>query len=1052
VSVEPKPFQLASIEAAMRAFTASDHPRRFLVADEAGLGKTIVASGIVERMSKGRRVPLRVFYVCSNLAIAAQNLSRLVSFLSEDNLGSAVAKVDRPSLMPTKEMPTHERVQVFSLTPDTAIPMRHNRQRGGRLEERAFGQVLLDEILPSNIPGLHRALRLNVKPERFTVWVQYYRGLIRRGEIATGGFRTIFRDALRTEMGVEPGQQLPSRIRELIEQGEGLTFVAKLRSALAVAALEQVRPDLVIFDEFQRFRDLVDEAPDTNDAVEMVGSDADPTSALDEAAPRVLRAIRGDGTHHRPALLLLSATPYLPYRGREEVGVYTDPAKDFFTIVEFLFGGGFLGQEATSRARRLFSVLGEELRKGSPLSNRAQTARAQLRSLLSQVMSRTERPRSKSDGLETEEGNGVFEARLLPGDIHAFKHLKECLSEDDYGWAVPLWQSVPLAMQALGTRYKVWRRARPVPPPPDIALTPDNRRRLLTNGPWPHPRLRKLLEVMPLSRVALPWIAPSLPWWPLDGDWKGIGSAGTVDGKLLVFSRFRAVPVALSALISFSVEARALKGRRPGAELNYEAVTRRQFLNADPDRPALLMLFHPSPLLSQLNPLTRNRGTLNGAKASIQRQLRKLLSHLGVEVVSRIHRERRRPWELLAMLERRAGLWPKSRAAWHSVADSLKGSSGHEVGTRLRAMLVRWDQKATEEISEIDDDGEFKPLVDLALDSPGVVLARALQRHWPEVMLTSDNLGDLAGLCWRGLRSYFDAPWFAAALADGRDEFFPDAIRRSVVQGNLEAVLDEHFWFLAKAGGENWKERLNELESALRLRASNVVLHEKGPGSEPMRIRCHAAIPLNEVRAGSSGSGDAVPALDLDVAQEDRPLRPDEVRRAFNTPFWPHVLVTTSIGQEGLDFHPWCRALAHWDLCSGPVALEQREGRINRFAGLSVRRAIVNEVGKSPWEKTAAESPWKRLEASAQVALSDSTGLSPWWVVPGGTTQKLFLSVPGSEQLARRDALETERMLYRLVLGMSDQVDLLELIASREKWDVSTIREASLDLSASGAS
>src|SRR5262249_5220999 len=148
-----------------------------------------------------------------------------------------------------------------------------------------------------------------------------------------------------------------------------------------------------------------------------------------------------------------------------------------------------------------------------------------------------------------------------------------------------------------------------------------------------------------------------------------------------------------------------------------------------------------------------------------------------------------------------------------------KGPSGQEVGTRLRAMLSRWDQKATEEISEIDDDGEFKPLVDFVLDSPGVVLGRALQRHWPEVMNTPESLGDLAGLCWRGLRSYFDAPWFAATLADGRDEFFPDAIRRSVVQGNLEAVLDEHFWFLEKAGGENWKERLNELESALRLRA-----------------------------------------------------------------------------------------------------------------------------------------------------------------------------------------------------------------------------------------
>ena len=559
-------------------------------------------------------------------------------------------------------------------------------------------------------------------------------------------------------------------------------------------------------------------------------------------------------------------------------------------------------------------------------------------------MSRTERPRSTSGAREAGEDDGVLEARLLPPDLQAFKYLKECLREEDYGWAVPLWQSVPLPMQSLGTRYQVWKKARPATPTPDIALTPDARRRVSTDGPWPHPRFRALLEVMPLSQVALPWIAPSLPWWPLDGGWKANGSTGKIDGKLLVFSRFRAVPVALSALISFSVEARAQKRKRPGSELSYEDVTRRQFLNADPDRPALLALFHPSPLLTQINPLSRHRGSLNGAKASIQKQLRKLLSHLGVKVVPHIHRERRRPWELLAMLERRAGLWPISRAAWHSVADSLQSPSGQEAGTRLRAMLERWDHKATEEVSEIDDDGEFKPLVDLALDSPGVVLARALQRHWPEAMSTPENLGALAALCWRGLRSYFDAPWFAASLADGRDEFFPDAIRRAVVEGNLEAVLDEHFWFLAKAGAGDWKERLIELEGALRLRASNVVLHESGPGSEPMRLRCHAAVPLNEVRVGGGRGAEPIP--DLETAQDERPLRPDEVRRAFNTPFWPHVLITTSIGQEGLDFHSWCRALAHWDLCPGPVALEQREGRIDRFAGLSVRRAIVD----SAWE------------------------------------------------------------------------------------------------------
>ncbi|MBV5324700.1 MAG: hypothetical protein J0626_05215, partial [Rhodospirillaceae bacterium] len=59
-------------------------------------------------------------------------------------------------------------------------------------------------------------------------------------------------------------------------------------------------------------------------------------------------------------------------------------------------------------------------------------------------------------------------------------------------------------------------------------------------------------------------------------------------------------------------------------------------------------------------------------------------------------------------------------------------------------------------------------------------------------------------------------------------------------------------------------------------------------------------------------------------------LRTEDMRRAFNTPFWPHVLTTTSLGQEGLDFHVWCKQLLHWDLCASPLDLEQREGRIQR--------------------------------------------------------------------------------------------------------------------------
>ena len=47
-------------------------------------------------------------------------------------------------------------------------------------------------------------------------------------------------------------------------------------------------------------------------------------------------------------------------------------------------------------------------------------------------------------------------------------------------------------------------------------------------------------------------------------------------------------------------------------------------------------------------------------------------------------------------------------------------------------------------------------------------------------------------------------------------------------------------------------------------------------------------------------------------------MRKENIRNAFNSPMRPFVLATTSIGQEGLDFHNYCRVIMHWNLPSNP--------------------------------------------------------------------------------------------------------------------------------------
>jgi len=63
------------------------------------------------------------------------------------------------------------------------------------------------------------------------------------------------------------------------------------------------------------------------------------------------------------------------------------------------------------------------------------------------------------------------------------------------------------------------------------------------------------------------------------------------------------------------------------------------------------------------------------------------------------------------------------------------------------------------------------------------------------------------------------------------------------------------------------------------------------------------------------------------VKQETR----QRLMLAFNTPFFPEVLVASSVLAEGVDLHLSCRHVIHHDLSWNPSTLEQRTGRVDRI-------------------------------------------------------------------------------------------------------------------------
>lgn len=178
-------------------------------------------------------------------------------------------------------------------------------------------------------------------------------------------------------------------------------------------------------------------------------------------------------------------------------------------------------------------------------------------------------------------------------------------------------------------------------------------------------------------------------------------------------------------------------------------------------------------------------------------------------------------------------------------------------------------------------------------------------------------------------------------------------------------------------------------------------------------------------RKKSIGSSD-----NLDEAEY--PARSETIREAFNTPFWPHLLATTSVGQEGLDFHIWCDRVVHWDLCSSPVDLEQREGRIQRFASLTIRRALALREGTAALAGAVGKgkSPWIEINRLAEQNHSDDAGLSPWWTLPNAHVRRYVFSLPDGRDALRFRKLQDQRFLYRLALGQPNPEDFLASLSN----------------------
>ena len=315
-------------------------------------------------------------------------------------------------------------------------------------------------------------------------------------------------------------------------------------------------------------------------------------------------------------------------------------------------------------------------------------------------------------------------------------------------------------------------------------------------------------------------------------------------------------------------------------------------------------------------------------------------------------------------------------------------------------------------------------MTDIAIASPAVCAYRQ-----------SGNEED-AQMVAKAIVSVFNKPESAAVIdlmynKKNDDDYYESVLDYCVI-GNLQAVLDE---YLHMAQTED--KKLGQIVTDAIIDTSNLGIDTTdslGKEEKKQLMRCHFAIPF------------------IDKTVTDKSVaHTTNIRKAFNSPFRPFLLSTTSIGQEGLDFHWYARKIVHWNLPSNPVDLEQREGRINRFKCLAIRRNVVKLYGSETYHT------WDELFSLAYSNLKGThSDIVPYWCLPvADLTEEQRAKLEYIERIVplyplSRDRYKYKRLikvlaLYRMTLGQPRQEELLNLLKNMHLSD-EQLKELTIDL------
>lgn len=1037
-----KDFQNKTVQYVYRRlYEDEDRVDRFLIADEVGLGKTFVARGVlalaVDRLWN-QPDPIDILYICANRDIAQQNLNRL-NITDQKNL----ELVSRLTLLPLHTTQMQKRkINLVSFTPGTSFDL---KSREGLADERVLiYYILRREWGFGEKAGYKNLFQCNVGKDNWRNMLESFKEKDFDRHLGDRYLDLLKRREIHLQ--VENLADRFSHYRKYISEDDKqsrLKLIGELRALLAECCVKALEPDVVILDEFQRFKYLLDEEDEVSQLAQAVFN-----------YPQV-------------KIILLSATPYKMYtmfHEREEEDHYAD----FFRTVRFLFNSHIRTEAFETDLEKFRKVL---LEKDRSLSPEVLTLKKSLEDKLRKVMVRTERLSASA-----RHGNMIQEvfypsASLRPEDIRAYSELDELAEELKEREPLEYWKSAPFFLNTMERdHYKIKRRLT------ECCLTnekPDLVESIRKSrfGLLHQETVNQYHEINPLNsrlRMLQEWKVSSGSWmllWmpPAFPYYRSPGSSPYADPNLasitksLIFSSWQFVPKTIAMLSSYEAERQMVQAWDRQARYTTERTKRRPLLNFTVSESRLtgmsvFAMIYPCLTLARLiDPLeiaahlTGSDGELPTQEAvleAITRRVENLLFPIiGIHLKKTGPPDQRWYWAAMALLDKKNffedfSKWlnaPNGNLSWSSL---IKGKEDHD--SRFTEHVNSFKEYFTggmelgrppEDLSQV--------LAKITMASPAVTSLRSFLRLGTTGSegLMEPNILFSAAKVAIGFRSLFNSPETISlirSLNPGEDTRYWETALDYCTSGNLQSVMDEYVHILRESLGlaDTTGDKLvggvaDEIFNAVSIRTVALKWDEfnVGEDSKEIEIKQHSLRCRYALRFGD-GTGE----------EEGQETRKDQIRTSFNSPFRPFILGTTSIGQEGLDFHQYCHEIYHWNLPSNPVDLEQREGRIHRYKGHVIRKnlALDYPLHKFKNQIESLSDPWEIIFNQAKTDRgSEENELVPYWlynVKNGYKITRHLPALPFSKEKTQYEYLCQALVLYRLVMGQPRQEDLLDFL------------------------